>query len=81
MTRNPFAVAFRVDLAHSRAAWKPICAIALEDPIDPGIRDRDAVVAFETPNDADRPEMILAPKMQNIVRNLSRGFVRLAARR
>ena len=58
--RHPFLIAFGVQLTHSRASGQPVETIALEDAVNPCIRDFDAVIALEIPDDPDGPEVILA---------------------
>ena len=50
------------DFADARAATKPVQAMSPEDAIDPGIRDFDAVIAGEVPDDPDGPQMISLPQ-------------------
>jgi len=56
-----------MDLADPGAARKPVQAIALEDPADPGIRDPDPVIGLQVPDDTDRSQVILATKVQDLL--------------
>ena len=75
-----FVVALGVDLAFARASWEPVQTIALEDPVNTGIRDFDAVIAFQIPDDPDRPQMVFAPEMQHLLSDFRRYLVWMAMR-
>lgn len=75
-----FVIALGVDLAHPGAAREPVQPVALEDPVDAGIRDCDAVIALQIPDDPDRPQMVFAPEMQHLLSNFRRYLVWMAMR-
>src|SRR5260221_10105160 len=49
--------------------------MAPEDAVNTGVRNLDAVVAGEIPNDADRPEVVGLPQMENLLGNFRRRLV------
>lgn len=49
--------------------------MALEDPVDPSIRDIVAVIALQIPDNPDRTEMVLALNMADILGDFERRFV------
>ena len=53
MARDLVLIPSGVDFADARAATKLVQAMSPEDAIDPGIRDFDAVIAGEVPDDPD----------------------------
>lgn len=75
MARHLFLIAVGVKITHSCASGQPIEAIALEDAVDPCIRDFDAVVPFQVPDDPDRPQMILPAQIQNLLNDLGRRLI------
>ena len=77
MTRHLLLVTLSVDFAEPCAAWKPADAIALEDTINASTRYFDVVVAGQIPDDADWPEMINLPKVQDLLNNGRRGLLRM----
>lgn len=72
MAWDLFVVAFCVDFSHARSARQPAHAIALEDSADACFGNCDVVIAREIPDDADRPEVIRAAQMQDLVGDLRR---------
>ena len=70
MTWNLFLITFGVQLAHSCASGQPVKAVALEDAVDAGVRDFDAVIARQIPDDPDWPEVIFAAQIQNLLYDL-----------
>jgi hypothetical protein len=46
--------------------------VVLENAIDGGVRDLDAVIAGEIPDDADRAEMVVLAQVQNLLDDLRR---------
>ena len=62
MARDLVLIPLGVDLADARPARKPVQAMPPENAIDPGIRDFDAVIAGEVPDDPDGPQMISLPQ-------------------
>ena len=60
-----------VQLAHSCASGQPIKTIAFEDAVDPSIRNFDAMVTRQIPNDPDRSQVIFAAQIQNFLDDLS----------
>src|SRR5260221_8186444 len=49
--------------------------MAPEDAVNTGVRNLDAVVAGEIPNDADQPEVVGLPQMENLLGNFRRRLV------
>ena len=80
MPRNLLVKALGVDFAHTRAAGQAVHTIALEDPVDAGVRDFEPMIALEIPDDADWPEVILAAQMQDFLRDRFRRPVRMVVR-
>ena len=72
MAWHLFAVSFGMDLAHTGSTRKTVQAIAPEDSVDAGIRDLEAVIALQVPDDPDRPQMVLTPEVQNLFLDLGR---------
>jgi hypothetical protein len=68
-------IALGVQLAHSCASGQPIKAVALEDTVDAGVGDFDAVIARQIPNNTDWPEVILATRIQNLLNDLGRRLI------
>ena len=65
MTRHLFLVTLGVDLAQPCAPWKPADTIALENAVNASTGYFDVMVAGEIPDNADRPEMVSLPQVQN----------------
>src|SRR5260221_13076641 len=49
--------------------------MAPEDAVNTGVRNLDAVVAGEIPNDADQPEVVGLPQQANLLGNFRRRLV------
>ena len=75
LTWDLFPVTRGVDFAESCAARQPADAIALEDAINASTRYFDVMVAGQIPDDADWPEMISLPQVQDLLTNGSRGLL------
>ena len=60
-------VPVRVHGSSPDATGSSIQAVAPEDAGDPGFRNRDAVIALEIPDDADRAEVIRAAEMEALL--------------
>ena len=63
VTWNLLLISLGVQLAHSRASGQSIEAVAPEDAVDPCIRDFDAVITRQIPNDPDGSQVILAAQI------------------
>ena len=71
MSGHLFLIAFSVQLAHSCASGQPVEAVALEDAVDVGVGDFDAVVVRQIPDDPSRPEVIFASQTKHFLDYLS----------
>ena len=72
---NLFLIALGVQFPHSRASGQTVEAVALEDAVDPSVRDFDIVVARQIPDDPDWPQVILATQIQHFLDDLGRRLV------
>ena len=68
MAGDLLVVMLRMNLAHPGDPRKPVQAVAFEAAIDPCIRDPEPVIALQVSDDPDRPQMVLAAKVQDILR-------------
>ena len=75
MSWHLLLIALGVQLAHSCASGRPVKAVALEDTVDAGVGDFDAVIARQIPNNPDWPEVILATQIQNLLNDLGRRLI------
>ena len=46
-----------------------------EHPVDAGVKDLDAVIALQVPNDPDRPQMVFSSQMQDLFVDLRRRSI------
>lgn len=53
ITWNLLLIAFGVQFTHPRASGQSIETVALRDAVNPCIRDFDAVIMHQIPNDPD----------------------------
>jgi hypothetical protein len=78
MAGTLFAISPGVDLAHPGAERQAVQTNAPEDSVDTGIRHLDAMIALQVPDDADWPEMVFAPQLQDFLYDLIGCPVRVA---
>jgi hypothetical protein len=67
---NLMLIAGCMNLADTRSTRQVAQTIALEDAVDARIRDFDAMVACQIPNDADRSEVVSLTQMQHLFDDL-----------
>ena len=67
MARYLLGVAMGVDGPATHPIRQDAQAVAAEDPVDRGVRNADAVVARQVPDDPDRPEMVGPPQVEDLV--------------
>ena len=72
VARDLFGIAFGVDLSEPRPPWQPVETMTSEDPVDAGVRDLDAVIALQVPDDPDGPQMVLTPAVQDLFLDVGR---------
>lgn len=58
-----FLIAFGVQFPHSCASGQTVETVALEDTVNSCIRDFDAMIARQIPDDPDWPEVIFAAQI------------------
>jgi hypothetical protein len=75
MTRNLLLITLGVQLPHARASGQPVEAVAPENAIDPGVRNFDVVISRQISDDPDRPQVIFATKIQDLLDNLGRCLI------
>ena len=67
MAGNLFVGALGAGLPHSAAERQPVNPIVLEHPRDRRIRYLDTVIASRTPADLLSTEVLLTPKVENLL--------------
>ena len=75
MTWHLFVVALGMDFADARSARQSADAVAPEDTRHTCVGDLNVVVARQIPDDPDRPEVVFAAQVKDLVDDLGRGLV------
>lgn len=75
VTWNLLLISLCVKLSQACASGQSIEAVAPENAVDPSIRDLDVVIARQVPDDPDRPQVILAAQIQNLLDDLVRSLI------
>ena len=75
VTWNLLLISLGVKLSHACAPGQSIEAVAPENAVNPSIRDLDVVIARQVPDDPDRPQVILAAQIQNLLDDLVRRLI------
>src|SRR5262249_41635074 len=70
VARHLFLIPLREDGTLPGIAWQAVEAVAQQHGADAAGRDRDVVVALQVPSDAQRPEMISAAQMKDLLLGL-----------
>jgi len=73
--RPLFLVPLGVHFAHPRASGEPVEAIALQNAIDPGIRDFHVMVARQIPDNPDWSEVVFSAKIKDLLDDLRRCLI------
>lgn len=76
MAGHLLVIPLRMDFADTRAARQPVQPIAPEDAVNGRVRHANCMIARHVPHDAFGPEVVLAPKMENLLLDLDRCLVR-----
>src|SRR5262245_47839344 len=77
MARDLLLVAVSVHRAPPDPGGEPVQPMALEGPVHRGVADPDAVIALQVPGDADGPEVIRPPQVQDLVDDGRRRRLRM----
>ena len=80
MPGNLPIVALGMDPACAHTALQTVHTIAPEDATDAGVEDFELMKALKIPDDADRPEGIVAAQVQDFLGNCLRRPVRMVVR-
>jgi hypothetical protein len=75
MARHLLLVSLGVNFAQPGAARKSADAIALQNAVNTNTGYFDVVITGEIPHDADWPEMISLPQVQDLLNNSCRGLM------
>jgi hypothetical protein len=70
-----FVVTLGVDFAHADSARQSANAISTQNVSDASVRDCDALVSLQVPDDSIRPEVIFASQVKEFVGDLKRGSI------
>ena len=68
-------ISFGVQFPHSCASRQSVETVALEDAVNSCVRDFDAVIACQIPDDPDWPQVIFATQIQNLFCDIWRRLV------
>lgn len=75
MTRNLFLVPYGVNFAKASTVRRTTYPIAFEDAVDSSARDLDVMVAGQIPDNANWPQMVALPQMQDLLDDFLRCSV------
>jgi hypothetical protein len=75
MARDLPVIVLGMDFAHTRSARQAANAIAAQNARYAGVGDRDAVTTRKLPGDPNRPDMIIATQVKDLVDDLGRPLI------
>jgi hypothetical protein len=75
MAEHLLVIALGADLAHARSVRQAANAVAPEDTRHACVGDLNVVVARQIPDDPNRPEVVFAAQVKDLIDDLGRGLV------